>query len=413
MSRLLSKVRSHLRRVTPLKRVMRSNKLSLAAARLLTTLSKSLRKSRLWSLLLQPLPGTPQQSDKSSEAQLRSSTHAQHTACRYGVLVMTSRQPPVKLAAAVAQLPSEGDDLADDQLRHTTRIAEGRIEHRDAHCVRRLHRHSHVCGRTHKCCIAGPMIADREAQLLSDRALPCCSAECCELGLLLHWLFLGCPGTRDTGLLNSCPVCRRSQAHQYCPTPRSWIQKVVAHYRRCPPAVHGRQARVKPFSPHYCQSSRLATRDSSSPLDPPGWCQCRSSPRQGASWRAAEHRPSAASCSGCRARARPLFSLPAPQASVHLAGSPAHGLFFGASLSDLLWQLFQQSDDLAECEVEQGGTLSSREMSAALCHTACRKRISPAKAKGETVSPSMVTSVAPVSTHPVVPDKQVLSLVQH
>ncbi len=44
----------------------------------------------------------------------------------------------MELTAAVAQLAREGDDLADDQLCHAARVAEGRVEHRDPHRVRRL-----------------------------------------------------------------------------------------------------------------------------------------------------------------------------------------------------------------------------------------------------------------------------------
>ena len=50
------------------------------------------------------------------------------------------RKLPVELAAAVAQLAREGDDLADDELRHAARVAEGRVEHRDPHRIRRLQR---------------------------------------------------------------------------------------------------------------------------------------------------------------------------------------------------------------------------------------------------------------------------------
>ena len=116
----------------------------------------------------------------------------QHAACRFSMLIVMSTQPPVKFTAAVTQLPSkaalimltqsgesrsgaacmqhktgstqspveftapvaqlpgEGNDLADDELRHAARVTEWRIEHRDASSIRRLHRHDYFCSRTHK-----------------------------------------------------------------------------------------------------------------------------------------------------------------------------------------------------------------------------------------------------------------------
>ena len=117
---------------------------------------------------------------------------------------------------------------------------------------------------------------------------------------------------------------------------------------------------------------------SSSPPDPPGWCQCRSSPQRAACWRAAGRYPAAASCCGCPARGRPLFAPPAPQAQVLQAQSPAHrarslkgkfgkralfGISHGSGTSECEQRLFlrHRSGDVAAplCLAEHARCISS------------------------------------------------------